>query len=147
MSALPEPLTIVRHMMRHDAFSQWLGITVVEVRPGYCLLTMTVRPEMTNGFGIAHGGIAYSLADSALAFAANASGYMAKTVHLSCEYIRPAKANDLLQAEAVERERTQRFSFVDIVVSRGTEKVAVLQGMAYLSDKVWAIPPTSSVVQ
>ncbi|MCX8148557.1 PaaI family thioesterase [Thermaurantimonas aggregans] len=134
-------------MMRQDAFSQWLGISVDEVRPGYCRLTMIVRPEMTNGFGIAHGGIAYSFADSALAFAANAAGYVAKTVHLSCEYIRPANANDLLQAEAVEKERTHRFSYMEIIITRNTEKVAVLHGMAYLSDKVWSIPPTSSEAQ
>ena len=65
---------IVDKMYQNDAFSQWLGIEVVEVKDGYCKLNMTVRKEMLNGFQIAHGGIAYSLADSALAFASNSHG-------------------------------------------------------------------------
>ncbi len=57
---------IVNKMFDKDAFSQWLGIEIIEVKDGYCELKMTVRKEMLNGFQIAHGGIAYSLADSAL---------------------------------------------------------------------------------
>src|SRR5690606_38635288 len=73
-----EPLELAEHivarMMKHDAFSQWLGITVVAVAPGSCELRMAVREEMDNGFRITHGGIAYALADSALAFASNSHG-------------------------------------------------------------------------
>ena len=65
---------IIDAMMKKDLFSQWLGIERVEERVGYCKLKMTVRPEMCNGFEIAHGGITYSLADSALAFASNSNG-------------------------------------------------------------------------
>lgn len=61
-------------MLNHDSFSNWLGIELVEISEGYCRLKMKVRQEMTNGFNIAHGGIAYSLADSALAFASNSHG-------------------------------------------------------------------------
>ncbi|MFN4299863.1 MAG: PaaI family thioesterase [Thermaurantimonas sp.] len=143
MNPLPEPSAIVQLMMANDAFSQWLGITVEEIRPGYCSLSMIVRPEMTNGFGITHGGIAISLADSALAFAANAAGRMAKTVQLSCQYIRPVNAHERLQATAIETERTHRFSYIEVIITRGSEKIAALHGMAYLSDKEWVIPPTS----
>ncbi|MFN3951866.1 MAG: PaaI family thioesterase [Thermaurantimonas sp.] len=143
----PSPLDIVRYMMSRDAFSRWLGIAVDEVRPGYCKLSMAVRAEMTNGFGIAHGGIAYSLADSALAFAANASGQMAKTVHLSCSYIRALHAGDLIYAEATESDRSKRFSYMDITITSGIDKIASLHGMAFLSDKIWIIPPTSSGAQ
>ena len=62
---------VVSHMFQHDLFSQWLGIEVLEIKEGYSRITMTVRPEMINGFGIVHGGIAFSLADSAFAFACN----------------------------------------------------------------------------
>ena len=68
---------IVSKMINGDAFSQWLGINVIKVSEGFCKLEMRVRKEMTNGFNIAHGGISYSLADSALAFAANASALSA----------------------------------------------------------------------
>ena len=62
---------VVEKMITGDAFSQWLGIEILEITKGYCKLKMIVRKEMTNGFDIAHGGISYYLADSALAFAAN----------------------------------------------------------------------------
>ena len=62
---------VVHGMLAEDAFSRWLGLELVALVPGGCTCRMTVRPEMVNGFGAAHGGIAYSLADSALAFAAN----------------------------------------------------------------------------
>ena len=65
------PQRIVSHMMQHDTFSQWLGIEVLEVREGYSRIRMTLRDDMLNGFGIIHGGIAFSLADSAFAFACN----------------------------------------------------------------------------
>jgi len=68
------PQKIVIKMFDQDAFSQWLGIQIVDVSEGYCQIKMTVRKEMLNGFQIAHGGIAYSLADSALAFASNSNG-------------------------------------------------------------------------
>ena len=61
---------VVATMMRNDRLSQWLGIQVLEVRPGACAVRMTVREEMNNGFHITHGGISYCLASSALAFAA-----------------------------------------------------------------------------
>ena len=62
---------VVDHMMLHDKFSQWLGIEVLDIQEGYSKIKMTVRGEMVNGFGIVHGGIAFSLADSAFAFACN----------------------------------------------------------------------------
>ena len=66
-----KPAEVVQHMMKHDLFSQWLGIEVLEVKEGFSRIKMTVREEMINGFGIVHGGIAFSLADSAFAFACN----------------------------------------------------------------------------
>ena len=60
---------IVASMWERDAFTRWLGASIIEVRPGCCTLRMRVRSEMMNGFGVAHGGIVFSLADSAVAFA------------------------------------------------------------------------------
>jgi acyl-CoA thioesterase len=62
---------VVKQMMKDDLFSQWLGIEVVEVREGYSKIQMTLRNEMINGFGVIHGGVSFSLADSAFAFACN----------------------------------------------------------------------------
>ena len=62
---------VVNRMVENDLFSQWLGIEILEIREGYSKIKMLVRKEMVNGFGIVHGGIAFSLADSAFAFACN----------------------------------------------------------------------------
>nr|MDQ3018114.1 hotdog fold thioesterase [Bacteroidota bacterium] len=89
---------IVSHMFDGDYFSQWLGIRRLEEGPGHCKLEMTVRPEMVNGFGIAHGAITYALADSALAFASNANGRKAVSIETSINHLKPVMPGDLLTA-------------------------------------------------
>ena len=79
---------IVDTMYQGDAFSQWLGIERKAVKAGYCCLEMTVTDAMTNGFGIAHGGISYSLSDSALAFASNAHGEQSVSIETSISHTR-----------------------------------------------------------
>jgi len=66
---MASPQEVVTYMMKEDLFSQWLGIEVLEIREGYSKIKMTVRKEMINGLGVVHGGVAFSLADSAFAFA------------------------------------------------------------------------------
>ena len=80
---MDKAIEIVNHMMAQDAFSKWLGIEVVHAEVGSAVLSMTVREEMTNGFKIAHGGISYALADSALAFASNGGGTQSLSVETS----------------------------------------------------------------
>jgi len=87
-------------MMKNDAFSQWLGITVVSNAPGEAVLKMTVRDEMTNGFHIAHGGISYALADSALAFAANGGGRQSLSIETSIHHLLAVRAGEELTASA-----------------------------------------------
>src|SRR5438105_4907306 len=85
---------VVSAMMARDAFSQWLGIRVQAVRPREATVSMTVREEMVNGFGLAHGGIVYSLADSALAFASNTHGRVTVSIENSITYPLPVRAGD-----------------------------------------------------
>jgi acyl-CoA thioesterase len=92
------PWKIVNKMYDQDAFSQWLGIEIIDVSEGYCQLKMKVRKEMLNGFHIAHGGIAYSLADSALAFASNSHGRKSLSVETSISHMVSIKAGDILTA-------------------------------------------------
>lgn len=80
-------------MLQHDRFTQWLGIELLAVDKGYCRLQMMIRDEMCNGFGIAHGGICFSVADSALAFASNSHGkkqYPLKRLSHICSLYIPA---------------------------------------------------------
>ena len=80
---MKSPQQIVDKMLKADAFSKWLGIEVINVSEGFSKLSMLVRDDMVNGFGIAHGGITYSLADSSLAFASNSFGNHAVSIETS----------------------------------------------------------------
>lgn len=116
-------------MYESDACTRWLGIQVVEVRPGYARATMQVRAEFLNGHAICHGGLIFTLADSAFAFACNT--YNVNTVAAGCtiEYLRPVHHGDALTAEAVEQVRSGRTGLYDIrVTNRAGEPVAMFRG-------------------
>lgn len=134
----PTAAAIVDRMMERDKFSRWLGIEVVQVSPGRCLLTMTVTPEMCNGFGIAHGGISYSLSDSALAFAANAHGRVAVTANTSISHLEKVEPGDRLSAKAEEIHAGKRLARyrVEITKNEGLP-VAAFEGTVYLTSKNW----------
>lgn len=134
-----EPKAIVDKMYNGDAFSQWLGIERLEEKPGYCRLKMTVRDEMTNGFKIAHGGISYSLADSALAFASNSHGRQAVSIETSISHTKPVHIGDELIAEAVELNLTHATGIYDIkVTNQHQQVVALFKGTVYRTIKEWA---------
>lgn len=124
-------------MMEADAFSQWLGIQVEEVKPGYSRLVMTVRKEMVNGFGIAHGGITFSLADSALAFASNGYGRQCVSIETSIAHITPVRTGDRLEAVAEEDQRSSRLGRYTIRVKRGEDLVALFKGTVFITEKNW----------
>ena len=135
---MKEAADIVQHMMENDAFSQWLGIQVLEARPGYCHLKMTIREEMTNGFGIAHGGIAYSLADSALAFASNGHGQHALSIDTSIAHTQAAQAGQSLTATAQEKSLTRKTGLYDVTVKdQKGDPVAHFRGTVYRRQKEW----------
>src|SRR4051812_449991 len=93
---------IIDRMLNEDKFSRWLNIERIDEHSGYCKLKMLVREEMINGFGIAHGGICYSLADSALAFASNSKGRKSVTIDSSLSFFKPVKAGETIYATATE---------------------------------------------
>lgn len=130
---------IVQHMYNGDAFSQWLGIRRVREGAGFCTLEMTVRPEMVNGFGMAHGGITYALADSALAFASNAHGRKAVSIETSINHLKPVFAHDVLIAMAEESSLSNRIGVYHIRVMRQDELVALFKGVVYRKDEEWQI--------
>lgn len=131
---------IVARMMEQDAFSQWLGIDVLKVDPGACVLRMTVRPEMDNGFKVTHGGITYCLADSALAFASNSHGIQAMSIETSISHTRPVKAGDVLTATAEEKSRSNRIAVYHVgVVNAEGVTVALFKGMVFRTGKPWEV--------
>jgi len=132
-----KPIEIVNKMFDNDAFSQWLGIVVEEVSNGSCTLSLTIRKEMTNGFGIAHGGISYSLADSALAFAANSHGRQSVSIDTSVNHIEALKEGDNITAIATENALKNKFGFYTIEIKREDKIVALFKGTVFRSEKEW----------
>lgn len=130
-------------MMQQDLFSQWLDINILDAEPGYCKLKVLVRPEMCNGFGIAHGGIAYSLADSALAFASNAHGRKAVSIETSISHIKPILIGDMLIATANEKHLSDRLAIYEVSITKQDETLAALfKGTVYRKDEEWPQAPS-----
>jgi len=132
------PQEIVNQMMENDLFSQWLGISVVEIGLGFCALQQTVTKDMLNGFSIAHGGISYSLADSALAFASNSHGLKCVSIETSISHIRPVFEKDILTAQAKEIHRGKSVGIYEVNVSNQDKKnVALFKGIVNISSDSW----------
>ena len=120
--------TVVDHLLANDAFTRWLGAEVVQVGIGHCTLRMTVRTEMVNGFGVAHGGIAYSFADSAMAFACNSAGRVTVALDTSMSYPAAVHVGDCLIAIAEEESATSRLAFYRVTVRREDGTIVGLFG-------------------
>lgn len=133
---MPTPSAVVDHMMQHDLFSQWLGIEVLEVTEGHSKIKMTIRPEMVNGFGIIHGGIAFSLADSAFAFACNNRNVLSVALDTSINFIKPVHVGDVLTADAKELHNGKSTGLYHINIYNQKEHlVAQFKGLCYRTDK------------
>ncbi len=127
---------VVDHMMAHDKFSQWLGIEVLDIQDGYSKIKMTIREEMINGFGIAHGGIAFALADSAFAFACNSDGKITVALDTSISFPKATKVNDTLTAEAKRISITRSTGLYLVEVTNDqNELVALFKGTCYKTKK------------
>ena len=125
-------------MYDHDAFSRWLGIELVAVGEGTCTLQLRVRAEMLNGFGVAHGGITFSLADSAFAFACNSQGRHAVSIHCTVEHVAPVYAGDVLTAITREEHLGRGISNYAVRVTKTKgEAVAFFRGVAYRKQQQW----------
>ena len=109
---------IVKAMLAKDAFSKWLGVELVTLRPRACTLRMRVRSDMANGFGVSHGGVVYSLADSALAFASNTGGNVTVSVDNTISYPAAVQVGDDLIAVAEEETAGARLGFYRVTVAR-----------------------------
>jgi acyl-CoA thioesterase len=127
---------VVTHMMKHDLFSQWLGIEVLEVKEGYSKIKMTVRPEMINGFGIVHGGIAFSLADSAFAFACNNRNNLSVALDTSINFTKPVHVGDVLTASAKELHNGKSTGLYHItIINQKDHMVALFKGTCFRTSK------------
>lgn len=141
MSPLPanserRAAAVVRHMLAHDVFSRWLGVEILDVGPGRVTLRMTVRQDMTNGFGVCHGGVTFAFADSALAFASNTGGKVTVSIENSMTYPAAVQVGDVLTAEAEEEASSQRVAYHRVRVTRSDGAVvALFRGTVFRTDR------------
>ena len=130
------PREVVAKMYETDYFSQWLGIEVIETGFGTCRLRMKVRKEMLNGFGILHGGVTFSFADSALAFASNSYGKISVALDASISYPASSQQGDVLIAHAEEISLTNKTGLYLITIfNQDEEKIGVFKGTVYRTSK------------
>lgn len=123
-------------MMDRDAFSQWLGIEILDIAAGRSTCRLTVRPEMVNGFGVGHGGIVFSLADSAFAFACNCTGFVTMSIENAVTYPKPVAVGDTLIAVASQEAGSRRISYYRAEVrNQRDEVVAIFRGTAYRTEQ------------
>ncbi len=135
---MKSPSHIISTMFEKDYFSQRLGIEIKEISEGNCLLQMTVRKEMLNGFGIAHGGITYSLADSALAFASNSHGKKAVSIETSISHIKTVNENDVLIAKASLKNVSNKIGIYEVEIKNQKDVlVALFKGTVYRTQEEW----------
>ena len=133
---MPAAQEIVKHMMNHDAFSQWMQIEVLEIKEGYSKIKMTIRKEMVNGFGIVHGGLPFSLADSAFAFACNNRNNLSVALDVTITFTKAVNIGDVLTAEAKEIHNGRSTGvYLITVTNQKNEQVALFKGTCFRTGK------------
>ncbi|WP_151088223.1 hotdog fold thioesterase [Hymenobacter baengnokdamensis] len=130
-------------MLGQDAFSQLLGLRVDEVGPGYCRLHFAVRPDMLNGFGALHGGVTFSAADTAFAFACNSHGRQSVGLSVTADYLEAGRVGDVLTVEAREVSLKHKIGVYQVRVTNqlGAE-LLLFKGTAYRTSHE-ILPKTS----
>lgn len=131
------PKEIVATMLRTDQFSRLLGIEILKIEASYCQCRLYISQEFQNGFAIAHGGIAFSLADSAAAFAANAKGMKAFTLHSSTDFCKVAEINQEITAEASEQHQQGRNLYYNVLVKQNNIIVLRQQVILVQTREAW----------
>lgn len=134
---MKEGKEIPKKMLSLDAFSQWMGIEILECEVGHCKVGMTVRKEMLNSMNKAHGGITYSLADTAFGFSANTYGKFAVSIETSINHIEALEEGDYITAESIIDETRNKLGFHIIEVKKSEKLVALFKGVVYRTSKEW----------
>ena len=128
--------SVVTHMMENDFFSQWMGVEVLAVTEGYSKIRMSIRKEMVNGFGIVHGGIPFSLADSAFAFACNNRNNLSVALDVTITFTKAVNVGDVLTAEAKEFHNGRSTGvYLITVTNQKDEQVALFKGTCFRTGK------------
>ena len=136
MNATITATSVVDHMMENDYFSQWMGVKVLEVKEGYSRISMTIRKEMVNGFGIVHGGLPFSLADSAFAFACNNRNNLSVALDVTITFTKAVNVGDVLIAEAKENHNGRSIGvYLITITNQKNEQVGFFKGTCFRTGK------------
>lgn len=131
---------VVNYMFDNDEFSKMLGMEIVEIKIGIVNLRMALKKHMLNGFSIAHGGITYSLADSALAFSANSHGIQSVSIETSISHVKKVVEGDILTTEVIEKNLTSKTGLYEVIVrNQNNEPVAFFKGTVFRTGKPWEV--------
>ena len=131
---------VIAAMMQHDAFSTWMGIEVLETAAGFCSVRATIREEMLNGFGICHGGVTFSIADSAFAFASNSHGIKSVSVETSISHTKAVKTGDIITATATEQHLAGKLAtYYVTLTNQYNDTVALFKGTVYRTGTEWLV--------
>mgnify|MGYP001233954292 FL=1 len=134
-----EGTTIPYKMLSQDAYSSWLGIEILSCEIGRVKVGMTIRKEMLNSMDKAHGGISYSLADTAFGFTANTHGKYAVSIETSINHIEALHLGDYITAEATLDVQKTNIGFNIVEVKKGDTLVALFKGVVYRTNKNWEV--------
>lgn len=141
VSVEPDPAWMATAMLRDDPAKTAYGITVTELERGRAVLTMRVRPDMTNGFGTTHGGVVFTLADTAFAYACNEGEHPVVAAGAEITFTSPSRAGEQLTATATRRWRSGRNGLYDVTVSAESGAVvAEFRGRSFVTGGP-ATPP------
>ena len=133
---LLSPEQVLQAMLQHDRFTAWLGLQTDAVSTGYCKLHYTVKDDMLNGFNSIHGGVLFSAADSAFAFACNSHGVLTVALDVSISFTQSAKVGEVLTVEAKEEHLGNKTGVYNVrTTNQAGELVAWFKGTAYRTSK------------
>ncbi len=130
------PHELAQYMLNQDEFSKWMNIQLIEVREKYCLIKMPIKKEMINGLKTVHGGVTFSLADSALAFSSNNTNDASVALHCIINFTKAVKLGDTLTAESKLIADTRKTGIYDITITnQNKDLVATFRGTVYKIDR------------
>lgn len=132
-------LNIPHKMLSLDPFSTWLGIEILNVELGHCKLGLKIRQNLLNSMQKAHGGITYSLADTAFGFAANTHGKFAVSIETSINHIEALEEGDYITAETKIDCTKNKLGFQIVEIKKGEQLVALFKGVVYRTSKEWEV--------
>lgn len=133
----PDPQKIVQHLLKNDPFSIWMGVEMEEARTGFCRINCTVTDSMLNGFSVTHGGIIFSLADTALAFSAATYGRVSLAIDNSISFLKKSTNGDKIFAISEVIHITHKTGVFEVNVKNSSDElIALMKGTVYRTGEI-----------